>query len=156
MSDQDVKSIALFFFYAWLDDQKATRASSEAIEFLRNKFKSKEKLEGPIAVVIATKYIWDKHKHRWSRGKPNYSVDSGWMIPDLLNFSPWKEFQKSSSEEELICLIWSKILKFEDEQIANGLGISIGTVRYRVGRGLRKLGALVQPSGKKARAEEHE
>ena len=35
-------------------------------------------------------------------------------------------------------------LGFSDQEIAAGLGVTAGTVRYRVGRGLRHLGGYIE------------
>jgi hypothetical protein len=83
-----------------------------------------------------------------SRGRPNTSVESGWLIPEGIDLGPWREFQKNASEDELLTVIWSKILKFSDLEISEGLGITQGTIRYRLGRALRKLGSMTQGVGK--------
>ncbi len=46
------------------------------------------------------------------------------------------------SEVEAVLL--SKILGFSDNEIAEGLGVTSGTVRYRIGRGLRHLGGYLE------------
>jgi len=69
-------------------------------------------------------------------------------VPEGLDLGPWREFQKSSSEDELLSVIWSKILKIDDDDISEGLGITQGTIRYRLGRALRKLGSMTQGMGK--------
>jgi len=96
-----------------------------------------------------TKKTWEKYSGRFVRGRPNYSLEAGWLLPEGLDLGPWKEFQKQAQEDELLCLIWSKILKIADEDISMGLGVSVGTLRYRVGRALRKLGTLSNPVSQK-------
>lgn len=145
MSENDVKAIALFFFYALLDDRRALEAAGEALEMARRRLAANTELKTTVAIVGATKQIWEKHSGQFVRGRPNYSLESGWLVPQGLDLGPWKEFQKSAQEDEFLCLIWSKILKISDEDISQGLGISIGTLRYRIGRALRKLGMMANP-----------
>lgn len=144
MTEADVQSIALFFYFALLDDQKAVEASSQTLVLCRARKHRNPELKNPVAIVAATKAIWDKYKVRVSRGRPNTTVESGWLIPDSLDLGPWREFQKTASEDELLTVIWSKILKIHDDDISAGLGITQGTIRYRMGRALRKLGSMTQ------------
>jgi hypothetical protein len=145
MSESDIKAIALFFFYALLDDRKALEVAGEALEMARRRLAANTELKNSVAIVAATKQIWEKHSGQFVRGRPNYSLESGWLVPQGLDLGPWKEFQKSAQEDEFLCLIWSKILKISDEDISQGLGISVGTLRYRIGRALRKLGMMANP-----------
>ncbi|KYG66891.1 hypothetical protein AZI86_07625 [Bdellovibrio bacteriovorus] len=148
MTENDVKSIALFFYFALLDDQKAVEAASQALALGRARKQRNPELKNPVALVAATKAVWDKFKARVARGRPNTTIESGWLIPDGVDLGPWREFQKSASEDELLTVIWSKILKIEDDDISEGLGITQGTIRYRLGRALRKLGSMTQGVGK--------
>jgi hypothetical protein len=141
----DSKSIALFFFFALLDENRAIEATAEAIQNAKNRISKNVQLKPEVALVAATHHIWEKHRGRFNRGRPNYSSESGWLLPDGIDMGPWKEFQKSAQEDEFLALIWSHILKISDQDISLGLGISIGTLRYRTGRALRRLGALTNP-----------
>ena len=144
MTEKDVQSIALFFYFALLDDQKAIEAASLALAQGRARKQRSPNLKNTVATVAVTKEIWDKYKTRVARGRPNTSIESGWLIPEGVDLGPWREFQKSASEDELLTVIWSKILKIADDDISEGLGITQGTIRYRLGRALRKLGSMTQ------------
>ncbi len=148
MTEADIKSIALFFYFALLDDRRAIEASTQALALCRDKKQRNPELSTPVAFVAATKITWDKFKVRVTRGRPNTTVESGWLIPEGVDLGPWREFQKTASEDELLTVIWSKILKIEDNDISEGLGITQGTIRYRLGRALRKLGTMTQGVGK--------
>lgn len=148
MTEADIQSIALFFYFALLDDQKAIEASSQALALSRARKQKNPNLKSSVAIVASTRAIWDNYKSRISRGRPNTSIESGWLIPEGVDMGPWREFQKSASEDELLTVIWSKILKIGDDDISEGLGITQGTIRYRLGRALRKLGSMAQGVGK--------
>ena len=145
MSEIDVKSLALFFFFALLDERRAIDAAAVALENCRRRLSKDPQLKSSVALVAATKSVWEKNSGRFVRGRPNYSSESGWILPQNIDMGAWKEFQKSAQEDEFLCLIWSQILKISDEDISLGLGISPGTLRYRTGRALRKLGAMASP-----------
>ncbi|MBO9665667.1 MAG: hypothetical protein J7501_02500 [Bdellovibrio sp.] len=144
MTEADIQSIALFFYFALLDDKKAIEASTQALALCLEKKKRNPEIKHSVALVSATKVVWDRFKARVMRGRPNTSVESGWLIPEGVDLGPWREFQKTASEDELLTVIWSKILKVEDDDISAGLGITQGTIRYRLGRALRKLGTMTQ------------
>ena len=144
MNESDVKAIALFFYFAFLDDRRAIEASAQALTICNEKRKRNPELKSSVAVVAATQTIWNKYKMRVVRGRPNTSVESGWLIPNGVDLGPWREFQKNATQDELLTVIWSKILNMSDEDISEGLGITQGTIRYRLGRALRKLGSMTQ------------
>lgn len=148
MTEADVQSITLFFYFSLLDDKKAIEASSKALALCRVRKNKNPNLKNSVAIVAATNSIWEKYKSKVSRGRPNTSVESGWLIPEGLDLGPWREFQKTASEDELLMVIWSKILKIADDDISEGLGLTQGTIRYRLGRSLRKLGSMTQGVGK--------
>lgn len=144
MGEHEVKSIALFFFFAFLDDRRALEAATQAIAVFSEKQKKKPVPENAVLIVRATYAIWSKHHMKVARGNPNISTESGWALPTDLDLGPWREFQKQSTQDELLVVIWSKILGISEQDIALGLGVSEGTVRYRLGRALRKLGSMAQ------------
>lgn len=143
MSDSDLRAIALFFFFSTLDDNFALNCASEAHSICVKKLQKNPHLNPRITLVAACLECWNKYKNKITRGKPQYSNDSGWMLPKNLNLSSWNEFQKKATEEELLALITSKILNISDEEISIGMGVSIGTLRFRVARGLKKLAACL-------------
>ena len=144
MNESDVKAIGLFFYFAFLDDRRAIQASTQALRICSEKTKRNTNLKSNVAIVAATHTIWNKYKLRIIRGRPNTSSESGWLLPAGVDFGPWREFQKNATQDELLTVIWSKILKITDQEISEGLGITQGTIRYRLGRALRKLGSMTQ------------
>lgn len=151
----DSKSIALFFFFALMDEQRAIEATSKAIQNYRARLAKNPEKKPAVTLVAATAEVWETEGSRIIRGRQNFSFGNGWTLPTGLDVGPWKEFQKTAQEDEFLALIWSQILQISDDDIAMGLNISIGTLRYRVGKALRKLGALTNagfvksPKGKR-------
>ena len=141
----DARSIALFFFYALMDEQRAIEATSKAIQHYRARMAKNPEKKPAVTLVAATAEIWKSESHRMIRGRQNFAFGPGWNLPAGLDIGPWKEFQKTAQEDEFLAVIWSQILQISDEDIAMGLNISIGTLRYRLGKALRKLGALTNP-----------
>ena len=146
MNDSDVRAISLFFYFVFLDDRKAQEAAGIATDLFQKKSKRLGNAPTGSLIVSCTNQVWNKLRVKIVRGRPSLSSEAGWHPPQGLNLAPWREFQKSAPEEELVTLTWSRILRIPDSEIAKGLGISTGTVRYRVGKALHHLGALSQGS----------
>ena len=147
MFDNEIKAIGLFFFLALLDDQRAVACATKATDLFYQKMKTSPQTKPSVAMVMVCKKIWDKTHGSFQRGRPRYAPDSGWLFSENLDLSPWKEFQKTATEDELLSLIWSQVLKISDAELSTALGITEGTIRYRVGRALRKMGGMVHSAG---------
>lgn len=150
MSDSDVKAIALFFFFTMLDEKRALHAAAQALELCERRLQANPGLNSNILIVSSTQKIWERHGKKVVRGRPQFSLESGWRLPETLNLAPWKEFQKKTPDDELLALVWSKILNFSDQEISQGLGLTEGTLRFRVGRGLRKMGTYCRTDDSKS------
>lgn len=68
----------------------------------------------------------------------------GFFIPTDLDLAVWAAFLSTAHFEECEAVLLSHMIGFSDMEIATGLGVSEGTVRYRVGRGLRHLGGYLE------------
>ncbi len=147
MFDNEIKAIGLFFFLSLLDEHRAMAAASKATDTFYRRVKKSPQTKPGVTLVMVTRQIWNRSRGNFNRGRPKYSPDSGWLFPEGLDLSPWKEFQKTAPEDELLVLIWSQILKIPDSDLSTALGITEGTIRYRVGRALRKMGTMSQASG---------
>ncbi len=60
-----------------------------------------------------------------------------------VDLTSWKAFFNSVDPVEVEAVLLSQILGFSDLEISDALGVSEGTVRYRTGHGLRKLGGFL-------------
>lgn len=139
MNENDIRAIALFFYFALLDDRKAIEAGAEALNLARDRKKREGHLKNSVCLVDATFRIWEK----WAAqgvAQRLMSLHSAWQLPEGFDLGPWREFHKNATSEELVTLIWSQILGLSEEDIAAGLSLPEGTVRYRLGRALNKLG----------------
>ena len=143
MDEIDIRALALFFFFALLDDRKAIECSVQAMTICHERKKRNPELKNSIAVVYATAKIWERVHLKIQRGLPNSSMESGWLVPANIDLGPWREFQKNATNDELLTVIWSKILNYSDQDISEALGLTVGTVRYRLARSFRKLGGMI-------------
>ncbi len=155
MDEIDIRALALFFFFALLDDRKAIECSIQAMIICQDRKKRNPNIKNSVAVIYATSKIWDQVHLKFQRGLPNSSMESGWLVPADLDLGSWREFQKNATNDELQSVIWSKVLNYSDLDISEALGLTIGTVRYRLARAYRKLGGMTHqvsaPLGKGTR-----
>jgi hypothetical protein len=142
MSDSDLKAILLFFFYVTLDEKKTAKLASVALKICNKKISANPKLETAPLIVAVTDQVLTQFKKQIVKGRPLYSLETGWRPPEATDLGPWKEFQREATWEELSAIVWSKIVGFSDEQISEGVGLTVGTLRYRIARALRRLGSL--------------
>lgn len=141
MTERQIRSVAVFFLFALLDERAALRAAEVTIAALKARVREDDDLESRIAILRACVVGFDREKKRITRGKLALTFESGWRLPDHTELAPWVRFHKDADEEELLALIFSRLMGFSDTEIALALGISEGTARYRIGRAVRHLGA---------------
>ena len=142
MFEAEIRALSLFFFLTLLDEERALEAATQATDLFFRKMKSNPQMKKGVAVVLVSKKIWDQMHCNSLRGHPTVSDSSSWRVPQGLDLSPWKEFQKSAPEDEFLALVWASLIKIDENEIAQAMNISEGTLRYRLGRALRLLGPM--------------
>lgn len=149
MNEKDIRSIAMFFFFALLDNKRALDLTGQSLLFCQQKKEKSPNTKNDVLVVTATSKFWNKSQKSLIRGMPYLTSDGGWVLPEKVDIGPWREFQKNATHDELLIVIWSKILGISFADISEALGVTEGTLRYRMARALRKLGAMTNLFPKK-------
>ncbi len=151
MIDTEVHAVAKFFFLTLKDHRIAHEATRRSLLRLNKIQKNtKDQTDNLIEVVFTTYRYWKlfyKPKNKLPFFSSSEKVtdeaisqENKFFLPKEFSVSAWNQFMKESKEDELLLVTWSKVLSISDEDIARGLGLSEGTVRYRVANGLKKLG----------------
>lgn len=149
MKEAQIRSVALFFFYAFLDKSLAMKASVEALSLYDKRLKRRE-THGPTEplLVYSTYKVWKKHSKKRNTKSKDFELSAeGWILPQGLKMEPWREFIKDIDPQLYLAVIWSQLLQVSDKDISEGLGVTEGSIRYRVGKGLKLLGQIVPPGG---------
>lgn len=139
-----LEKLALFFYFALLDEAKAQSATVQAIRKIKMEFATRKIREDEFTAtdfVFITNKLLDQFKNSIKPTTLAYS-SSYIVLPERSNWGPWFELRKNLNEKEFRSLLYSKILKFSDSEIAAGLSLPVGTVRYRIGRALKMLGSF--------------
>ena len=168
MFEPYVKSIFLFFYYVFLEEKIALKATRKVLkrqkqllaklpnrtmqsQFIYSEiYEETANQEVIILLISSCLQIWKKYqKYSFSKNKNKQTLkdisNKEGFIPSV-DLEPWCDFLRETEDEVVLVVILSKILLFKDEDIAKAMEISIGTVKYRLGYGLRCLGNM-SPSG---------
>ena len=146
ISEGQLRSIALFFYFAFQDEKLAEQASSKTIAKIqrRQKEQAVDDADMDSLIVAVTQKIWQSQRKHIRSTQSSVSHEGGWIFGKNVDLGPWRQFRKEAAEDEFLVVIWSRVLTFSDEAISKGLGVTKGTIRHRIGRGLKVLGSMVQ------------
>ena len=139
------QSVALFFYFAHLDEPLAQGATIGFVNKLKAQAQDSAKIinlpNEKLIEALNEAYRPSNKKIALQKGGP--VIRSGWELPTGLDIAPWKQFKKEALKDEFIAVIFSKILSFSDAELSKGLNISEGTLRHRLNRGLSLLSHLI-------------
>jgi DNA-directed RNA polymerase specialized sigma24 family protein len=68
-------------------------------------------------------------------------------FPAGTDFNTWQKFYRSSSDAEVTAIVLTRILGYPEAAVAEGFSVSAGTMKYRVAKGIRQLGAVLSKTG---------
>jgi hypothetical protein len=136
MDENIIRSTALFFYLNFFDTKLAFAASQRSLSTWRDLGTNRRS----DLIPIAQKTL--KHL-RSLKFFGLESVPGDFELPKNFDISAWKELKKRVEWAEYDAILWSQVLRFSDEELADGFRVSPGTIRHRVGRALRELGRLL-------------
>lgn len=136
-----IEKLSLYFFLAVADEEKAEKAIHKVWRELSAKtlnWKTRSKSWEKLLVIEADRV---HNQIMGGHGLHKQGVlQRSFRHTESIDWSGWQEFVRKSSKQEVSAVIWVKVLKFPEELVAEALEISSGTLRYRLNRGLLKLG----------------
>lgn len=144
VTDEQVRWIALFFLFSLMDEKVALQAAHKSIAHLKaTTSASLDPASSEAKVILIRTMLKDLEQYRKviSRQKITPVTEATWSLPDQFDLTAWAKFQKDASESEVVAVVLSRILGVSDSELAEGLGVTMGTARYRVGKGIRHLGS---------------
>ena len=137
--ESQIQSVARYFFFSLLDEASAQKLTIKTMRVLKKDAALDESTSRAQQVIVETvDRLWRKKKEKTPRNSA-ISSSSGWVLPQGVDVGYWKQFALDAEDDNLSALIWSKIVNFEDANIARGLGISEGSLRYRVAQALSSV-----------------
>lgn len=142
MKDEHLKKIILFYFFVTLNEQRSKELARKSWLWCQKRKAQDPKADPDTLVLLSLHSGWNSIKKEPRSGVSKYSLDTGWLFPKGLSLEPWKAFHKEASEEELYITVLSGVLKYSIDSIVHSLGISSGTIRYRLAKASRRMGQL--------------
>ncbi len=143
MKEEQLKQILLFFFFVTLNEQRTKELAQKSWFWCLDKKKHNPNMNSEHIVLLSLHKIWKDLQKEPRTGLTSFSEEAGWMIPPNIRLEPWKEFQKTASSEEIFITVVALILKFSESILTDVLGLSSGTIRYRLAKTSRKIGISV-------------
>ena len=152
MDRSRVREIGLFFLLGLMEEKAAMAAASRAVAQLKSQFGESSKPIAPVEVIRACRAAWKvyrKQRQQIPRNQAhNRQTDrsQSWSMPESFDLSAWSRYQKDAPDEDTMAILFTYIFSFSDSDLAEGFQTSIGTIRYRLGKGVRQLGLVVRGS----------
>ncbi|MFN8846988.1 MAG: sigma factor-like helix-turn-helix DNA-binding protein [Bdellovibrionales bacterium] len=139
--------MALFFFLLTLDDLRAVDLSQQAWKkYLDMKSRNPKDSDDSVMVMVLAQF-WEKLKDEPRTGVSKFNLDSGWLIPGDIKIQPWCVFHRTASREEIWMALLCQILRLPISRVSDLLGLSQGTIRYRLSRAVKKMGRIALEQG---------
>lgn len=135
----EVASLAQFYFFALLDEELALSATRENYKLLKKNIEPGSQPLTHHQIVSSLARLWPKTLSTRLKSSGPLALTKNFQGKGL-DLSIWRQFLAASGEQEQFAVICHQILGWPHSEIARGLGVSEGTVRHRVARGLRTLG----------------
>ena len=99
------------------------------------------------AVIKVCRESWKAHRKLIPRNQVTEAPAGGWVVPAGLDLAVWARYQKDAPDEDIMAVLFSLVLGVSDDDLAEGFQTSTGTIRYRLGKGVRQLGLVARGSG---------
>ncbi len=146
VSAEQAREIALFYLLSLLDQKLALQAAHKSIAQL----KIQKSDNGSYSQVEITRLLskgFQAHRRMLARNQPTEMSPEALQFPDGTDFQTWQKFHRVSADAEITAVVLSKVLGYPEAAIAEGCGVSSGTMKYRVAKGVRQLGAALMKTG---------
>ena len=146
MKKEQARDIGLFFLLGFMEEHVALSAASRAIAQLKAEYpnisrKDRDTEAVPIGALIKVcRESWKHFRRQTPRNQAATTSIGAWVAPSNLDLNIWCRYQKDAHDDEVMALLFSLVLGISDENLAEGFQTSTGTIRYRLGKGVRQLG----------------
>lgn len=142
-----VRDIGLFFLLGLMDERTALNAAGRVIAQLKAQHGERFHLVPPAILIRACRAAWKAFRKGVPRNQPIEIPQTAWVFPvtpQAVDITAWGRYQKDASDDDVMALLFSHVLGFSDTDLAEGFQTSVGTIRYRLGKGVRQLGLVVR------------
>lgn len=144
MRQEQARDVGLFFLLGLMDEKVAMAAAGSAVAKVKATEKSTDDLVPAVQLIGICRQTWKTYRRMAPRNQPVEIPDAAWVVPSEIDIAIWARYQKDAPDEDVMTILFSLVLGFRDEDLAEGFHTSVGTIRYRLGKGIRQLGLVVR------------
>lgn len=144
MKRDQVREIGLFFLLGFMDEKVAIAAASRCVAKVKVAQESSSLPFETVELIKVCREAWKTFRKQIPRNQPLTTPTDSWVLPPALDISIWTRYQKDAADEDIMALLFSLVLGVPDQDLADGFQTSVGTIRYRLGKGVRQLGLVVR------------
>ncbi len=138
---ESVRKTALFFLLTLMDEAVAQTASHKAVAQLKSGLAKNEIAPSDEQLVQILNKIYLQTKGQVPRNRALERPITWLQVDDAgPSIDAWRKFQRDATEAEVVAVALGKILGIKEDVVAAGIGVSLGTIHYRIGKGVRLLG----------------
>lgn len=148
IQSEQVRQLALFFFATCLDEKRAKESAAKAADELERLYRLFPKTsytqdENQFFVAESCLKVWKSKKLFTQKSlSPHFSRQT-WHFSQEFQMGPWRDFRRSTTETELLAVVFCHVLGFSHRVVSRALGVSDGTLSHRAGLGLHRLALYV-------------
>lgn len=139
MTDQQAQALLTFFQFAFLNQVLAEEAAQEAYQRLEHLARTRPNDDFDVLFVQITHQVFERYHQAVQKGKQSTLQSALTAQSRDIDLSPWRDYFKGASPDELIVVVWTLILKLPLAAVAKALDLSPGTLQHRLSRAVRKL-----------------
>lgn len=144
MNRDQVREVGLFFLLGFMDEKVALAAASRCVARIKVSHESSSSSFPTVELIRICRESWKTFRKQIPRNQPLSTPSDSWILPSDLDISIWTRYQKDAADEDVMALLFSLVLGVSDQDLADGFQTSVGTIRYRLGKGVRQLGLVVR------------
>jgi hypothetical protein len=144
MKRDQVREIGLFFLLGFMDEKVALAAASRCVAKVKVAQESSNIPFETVELIKVCRESWKTFRKQIPRNQPLETPTDSWVLPQTIDISIWTRYQKDAADEDIMALLFSLVLGVSDQDLADGFQTSVGTIRYRLGKGVRQLGLVVR------------
>lgn len=143
ITDEQARDIALFFLFSLMDQKVALEAAHRAIAQVKALPPDATRVD----ITRIMKRGFDTHRKMLARNQPTEMSDTALIFAKGADLASWEKFHRASSDAEITAIVLTKILGYSEDDAAKAFQVSLGTMKYRVAKGVRQLGAALPKDG---------
>ncbi len=128
----------------FMDEKVALAAASRCVAKVKVAQESSDAPFETVQLIKVCREAWNVFRKQIPRNQPLTTPTESWLLPPELDISIWTRYQKDAADEDIMALLFSLVFGVSDQELADGFQTSVGTIRYRLGKGVRQLGLVVR------------